>query len=97
MANTPVQNAPRAARLEARISETQKSLLKRAAMLTGRSLSEFVVASAQEAAQRVIEASETIQLSRAEQASFVQALLEPPAPSQRLAQAAKTYRARTGD
>ena len=67
------------ARLEARISVEQKTVLQRAATLSGRTLSEFVVASAQDAASRVIQEHETIRLSRAEQIAFVSALLRPPA------------------
>lgn len=70
----------RGARLEARISVEQKAVLQQAAALSGRTLSEFVVASAQEAASRVIQEHETIRLSRAEQIAFVSALLNPPRP-----------------
>ena len=87
---------PRGARLEARVSSAQKSLLQRAASLSGRTLSEFVVASAQDAATRVIEEHESIRLTRAEQTAFVRALLDPPAPSQRLQTAAAAYKQRLG-
>lgn len=43
------QDNGRGARLEARVSPLQKSLFQRAAALSGRTPSEFVVASAQEA------------------------------------------------
>jgi len=86
----------RDARLEARVSVTQKSLLQQAAALSGRTLSEFVVASAQDAARRVIAEHESILLSREEQLAFVQALLNPPEPNARLKRAAKAYRQRTG-
>jgi uncharacterized protein (DUF1778 family) len=86
----------RGARLEARISPEQKAILQQAAALSGRTLSEFVIASAQEAANRVIREYETIRLSRAEQIAFVSALLEPPAPHARLRRAAKAYREQTG-
>ena len=86
----------RDARLEARVSRTQKSLLQRAAALSGRTLSEFVVASAQAAATKVIQDHDTIQLSRAEQTAFVRALLEPPSPSRRLRKAAAAYKKRRG-
>lgn len=42
-------------RLEARISPEQKRLFQRAAELQGRTLTDFVVASVNDAAQRVIE------------------------------------------
>ncbi len=86
----------RDARLEARISATQKARLQQAAALSGRTLSEFVVASAQEAAARIIQEHEAIRLSRTEQAAFVNALLKPPAPSARLRRAAAAYRKQVG-
>ena len=86
----------RGARLEARISVEQKTVLQRAATLSGRTLSEFVVASAQDAATRVIQEHETIRLSRAEQIAFVSALLKPPAANARLRQAAAAYRKQMG-
>ena len=86
----------RAARLEARMTMEQKVLLQHAATLSGRTLSEFVLASAHEAAARVIQEHETIRLSRSEQVAFVTALLEPRAPSARLRKAAAKYRQRMG-
>ena len=86
----------RAARLEARLSVEQKAVLQQAATLSGRTLSEFVVASAQEAAARILREHETIRLSRAEQIAFVTALLDPPAPNERLRQAAAAYRQHMG-
>lgn len=85
----------RGARLEARISAAQKTVLQQAAALSGRTLSDFVVASAQEAANRVIQQHESIRLSRAEQIAFVSALLKPPKPNARLREAAKAYRKQT--
>lgn len=86
----------RGARLEARISAEQKALFQQAATLSARTLSEFVVASAQEAAARIIQTHEAITLSRDEQIRFVSALLAPPAPNERLRKAARQYRSQTG-
>jgi uncharacterized protein (DUF1778 family) len=87
----------RSARLEARVSPEQKTMLQEAALLSGRTLSEFVVASAQEAAAKIIQEHHTIRLSRAEQIAFVTALLEEPQePNARLRQAAAKYRQQTG-
>lgn len=86
----------RGARLEARISTEQKALFQQAATLTARTLSEFVVASAQEAAARIIQTHETIALTRDEQIRFVSVLLAPPAPNAKLRKAARLYRAQTG-
>lgn len=86
----------RAARLEARMTTDQKALLQHAAALSGRTLSEFVLASAQEAAARVIREHETIRLSRTEQVAFVTALLKPRPPNARLRKAAAKYRQQMG-
>ena len=86
----------RAERLEARISGEKKAVLQHAAELSGRTLSEFVVESAQAAAMRVIQEHENIRLSQAEQIAFVTALLNPTAPNDRLRQAAANYRQQMG-
>ena len=95
MLTTSTPSLSRSARLEARISLDQKAMLQRAAELSGRSVSEFVIASAQEAAAKLIQAHETIQLSNSEQMAFVAALLNPPEPGPRLRQAAQRYRERS--
>ena len=92
---TTVDNS-RGARLEARISAAQKAALQHAAALSGRTLSEFVVASAQEAAAKVIQERESIRLSRAEQTAFVKALLAPAPPGAALRKAAAAYKKRLG-
>jgi uncharacterized protein (DUF1778 family) len=95
--NTPqTTDKSRGARLEARISAEQKTVLQHAAALSGRTLSEFVVASAQEAATRVIQEHETIRLGRTEQIAFVKALLNPSRPNARLRKAAAAYRKQMG-
>ncbi len=81
----------KAARFEARLTPEQKSLLLRAAMLTGRSLTDFVVTSAQEAATRTLREHEAMTLSRRDRQAFVAALLKPPAPGPRLRKAAQRY------
>ncbi|RZA04586.1 MAG: DUF1778 domain-containing protein, partial [Proteobacteria bacterium] len=48
MTRIETATSDRGARLEARISHTQKALFQRAADLSGRTLSEFVVATVQE-------------------------------------------------
>lgn len=93
---TDIDAKTRDARLEARMTTDQKALLQHAANLAGRTLSEFVVASAQEAAARVIQEHETARLSRKEQIAFVSALLDAPAPNARLRKAAAKYRRQMG-
>jgi len=83
---------PRNARLEARVSSDQKDLFQRAAALTGRTLSELVIDSTQEAAAKIVREHEVIRLSREEQAAFVQVLLNPKEAGPRLKQAVQSYR-----
>lgn len=83
------------ARLEARVTEEQKNLLQRAAMLSGQSLSEFIVNSARDAAVRTISDFELITLTTQESDAFVATLLNPPAPGARLQQAAENYKNQT--
>ena len=85
------------ARLEARISPEQKLLFERAADLQGRSLTEFVVRSAQEAAEEAIRAHELISLTARDTKAFINALLKPPAPGSRLKRAAERYQSLMGD
>ena len=96
MASQDTPDTTRDARFEVRVSAAQKRLLQHAAALSGRTLSEFVVTSAQDAARRVIAEHESIQLSREEQQAFVQALLQPPEPNARQKRAAKAYLRRGG-
>ncbi|WP_036082715.1 DUF1778 domain-containing protein [Leptospirillum ferriphilum] len=75
------------ARLEARISPDLHAMLKRVAELQGRTMTDFVVAAIQEAAQRAIEQSEVVRLSLADQECFAHALMSPPQPSKALKRA----------
>ena len=75
------------ARLEARISTELHAMLKRAAEIQGRTLTDFVVSAVQEAAQRAIEQGEVVRLSLADSERFAQALLSPPDPSPALERA----------
>ncbi|MEX2301382.1 MAG: DUF1778 domain-containing protein [Bryobacterales bacterium] len=78
-------------RLEARIAPGQKMLLKKAAGLQGQSLTDFVVKNALDAAKKIIREHEIIELSTLDRKVFVDALLNPPAPSRNARQAAKRY------
>jgi len=97
MLNTPeTQDKARNARLEARVSSDQKDFFQRAAKLTGRTLSELVIDSTQEAAAKIVQEHEVIRLSREEQVAFVNALLAPSKPGARLKQAVQRYRQKAG-
>jgi uncharacterized protein (DUF1778 family) len=82
---------------ESRLTPELKSLLLRAVMLTGRSLTDFVVTSAQEAATRTLREHEAMALSLRDRQAFVAALLKPPAPGPRLRKAAQRYKRHAAD
>ncbi len=82
----------RAARIEARISSEALAAVKRAAEIQGRSVSDFVVAAAHDAAQRTIAETQVVRLALANQHALVRALLAPPAPSAGLRRARAVHR-----
>lgn len=67
-------------RVVARVSSADKALLERAASLEGRSVAAFVVSHVRTAAERVLQAHETVRLTAAQSRRFVEALLAPPRP-----------------
>jgi uncharacterized protein (DUF1778 family) len=85
------RDSNRTARFEARISPDALALVKRAAEMQGRSVSDFVVAAAAELAQRTIEETSVIRLSLDDQRRFVELLLNPPAPAPALERAAQAH------
>ena len=82
----------RAMRVEARIAPDTLAVVKRAAELEGRSVSDFMVSAAREAAQRTIEDAQIIRLSTDDQRAFAAAILDPPEPNEALTRAARDYR-----
>ena len=72
------QETSRTARIEARIAPDALAIVKRAAELQGRSVSDFVVAAARDAAQRTIEETHIIRLAAEDQRRFAEALFNPP-------------------
>ena len=79
------------ARLEARLPSDVHAMLKRAAQLQGRTLTDFVVAAASEAARKTIEVMEIIRLSAADQTRVAEAVLAPPDPAPALVRALKSH------
>ena len=74
----------RAERLEARVTAEQKSLIERAAALQGRSVTDFVLTSVQDAARRAIEEYNQLALSVRDSEVFVDALLNTKPVNDRL-------------
>ncbi len=85
------------ARLEARLPVDVHAMLKRAAQIQGRTLTDFVVTAAQEAARHAIEDAEIIRLSAEGQRRFADAMLNPPEPNEALKRAFEHHRRLVGD
>lgn len=77
----------RTARIDARIAPEALAIVRRAAEIQGRSISDFVVAAAQDAAQKTVAEVEVIRLSREAQETFAKLLLDPPPPAASLLRA----------
>jgi len=69
---------PRTARVEARIAPETLVLVKRAAELQGRSVSDFIVSAAQDAARKTIGDAQIVRVSVEDQRTFAEAILNPP-------------------
>lgn len=80
------------ARLEARVAPEVKAFWQKAAELEGRTLTDFVIASVQEAAFKVIQRHQTLKLNREDSEAFVEVLLAPPQPNEALKTAALRYK-----
>jgi uncharacterized protein (DUF1778 family) len=80
------------ARLEARLPNEVLARLKRAAEIQGRTLTDFVVAAADEAACKAIEQTEIIRLSLQDQRKIAEAILNPPEPPPALMRAWQHHR-----
>jgi uncharacterized protein (DUF1778 family) len=83
--------SPQQARIEARVSAKQKRLFERAAALEGVTLTDFAIASMQEAAARAIQEHSRIELSERNQRAFLDAVMNPPEPNKALRDAGRAY------
>jgi uncharacterized protein (DUF1778 family) len=72
-------SAAKRSRLEARVSQSLKQKLERAAAIKGLTLSSFVVRSMEQVAADVIHQHEHRELSESAQHAFFEALMNPPA------------------
>jgi uncharacterized protein (DUF1778 family) len=76
-------------RIAARLTPEQKRLLQRAADLSGRSLTDFVVSSALASAEEVIQTRQIVTLSTRDSLVFAEAVLHPSPPGEALRRAAQ--------
>lgn len=99
MANVASKSAcgrTRAQRLETRVTAEQKTLIEHAAALQGRTVTDFVLTSVQDAARRAIEEHQKLELSVRDSQAFVDALLNPKPVNDRLRDTVRHYRETTG-
>ncbi|HNO77744.1 MAG TPA: DUF1778 domain-containing protein [Phycisphaerae bacterium] len=82
----------KSARLEARLPQNVYALLQRAAEVEGRSISDFVVSAAKEAAERTIAQRELMQPTLEDQMRFAEALLDPAPPTPAMKRAAAAHK-----
>jgi uncharacterized protein (DUF1778 family) len=83
-------------RFDARLNEDQKMLIQKAADLEGRTMTDFVLRSAQAAAERTLQDRAMLILSARETESFVDAVLNPAEPGPVLRAAARQYKKYAG-
>jgi uncharacterized protein (DUF1778 family) len=79
-------------RLEARVTAEQKALIERAAAYEGRTVSDFLLHSAQQAAKAVIQEHEVLTLNRSQSRALVELLLDAPPPNKTLQRALHDHR-----
>jgi uncharacterized protein (DUF1778 family) len=92
----PPRSRVRGERLETRVTAEQKNLIERAAALQGRTVTDFVLTSVQDAARRAIEEHNQLALSVRDSEAFVDALLNPKPINDRLRETVRRYRERAG-
>ena len=95
--DTAKRDSPPTARLEARLPADVLEVLKRGAEIQGRTLTDFVVTAAREAAVQAIEEHHIIRLSLADQRAIAEAILNPPEPNEALKRAFERRRELFGD
>jgi uncharacterized protein (DUF1778 family) len=96
IASKSARGRTRAQRLEARVTAEQKTLIEHAAALQGRTVTDFVLTSVQDAARRAIEEHQRLELSVRDSQAFVDALLNPKPMNDRLRDTVRRYRGRPG-
>lgn len=76
----------------ARIAPDALAVVRRAAEIQGRSISDFIIAAAQEAARKTVAEIDILRLSREAQEKFAALILDPPAPGAALSRAFDRHR-----
>lgn len=79
-------------RVSAPVSNQSRELLQQAADLVGTTLNQFIVQSALDKAQQIIESETVIHLSRPDAEVLFKTLENPPPPNQKLLTAVAAYK-----
>jgi len=87
----PPSRRARMYRFDARLNRDQKLLIQRAADLAGRSMTDFVLQSAEAAAERTIQERAMLVLSARDSLTIAAAILNPRGPGQTLRKAVRQY------
>lgn len=79
-------------RITARVPESTRAILEQAAEILGSTVNQFMVQTAYQEAQRVIERESIIRLSQEDTRKVLALIDHPPRPNRRLKSAAKAFR-----
>jgi len=78
-------------RVTARIPRANRLIIERAAAVYGATLNQFIVQSALDRACKILDREETLRLSERDAITFLNALENPPIPSDKLIAALKAH------
>lgn len=87
-----VRQRQKTERIETRATAEQRKLIQEAAVLSGTSVTEFVLRSAESAAERVVREHRVIQLSQRDTVAFLQAIANPRPFDEKMREAAGWHR-----
>jgi uncharacterized protein (DUF1778 family) len=79
-------------RITARVSDSVRMTLEQAAELSGATVNQFVVQTAYQEAQRLIERESVIRLSQKDARKVLSLLDNPPKPNKRMKDAVKAFK-----
>ncbi len=95
--STETHERSKTPRFNIRMPENVRAIIDQAAALEGRSTSDFVLTSAVEKARQTIESHQRIVLSRRDSMIFLEAMVNPPEPTDELRAAVADYLVFTGE
>ena len=84
---------PKQERIHLRLSAAAKKKIERAAAISGKTVTDFVIATISTRADQVIEEQERMLLSDRDRDIFLEAVTKPATPSNALRRAFKNYKA----